>query len=240
MSESAARTVAGFTAWAATYDRTIAREVEQYSGVPYDQVLLRVGEAAAVQPGQEVLDVGTGTGSLALLLAQQGGVRVVGIDPTAAMLQQARENATRLGLADGVEYRQAAAEALPFPDGSFDAVVSSIAMHHTIVRQSLPEMARVLKPGGRLAIADMARNPKWESTLGVFLTPMLTLYYLLSKRSWAMARVEVSCYRQLFLKEEWEQMLREVGLSDVLVQLFEHPTAAWNPGLLVIRASKAS
>lgn len=233
------RAVAGFSAWAATYDQTIAKEVEQYSGMPYAEVLRRVCEAADLPPNAQVLDIGTGTGALALLLAQQAeDTCVLGVDPTEAMLQRAHENALRSGLGDRVRFRQAAAEALPFPDESFDIVVSSIAMHHTVVRQSLSEIARVLKPGGRVVIADMARNAKWESTLGVFLTPMLALYYLLSKRSWKIARAELAAYRQLFLKDEWEEMLCEASLRGGTVQAYQHPTSEWYPGVLFIMASK--
>ncbi len=231
--------VAGFTAWAATYDETIAKEVEQYSGVPYAEVLQRVCETAAPAPDAQVLDIGTGTGALALLLAQRvPGGGVVGIDPTAAMLERARGNALRCEMGERVRFCKGAAEALPFPAESFDIVVSSIAMHHTVVRQSLSEIARVLRPGGRVVIADMARNAKWESTLGILLVPLLMLYYLFSERSWKIARAELAAYRQLFLKDEWEEMLREAGLRDGVVQALTHPTSEWYPGLLFIEASK--
>lgn len=239
MEPAPSRAIAGFADWAATYDTTIAHEVEQYSGMPYAEVLRRVCEAAAPAPGAQVLDIGTGTGTLALGVARQLETgHVVGIDPTAQMLARAEENARKTGLAGRVEFRCAPAEALPFPDASFDAVVSSIALHHTQVRQSLREIARVLKPGGRLVAADMGRNRKWETSLGALVLPAMAVYYLATKRSVKMMRAEMAAFRQLFLKEEWEALLPEAGLCAPQVQEFRHPKSEWYSSILIIQAGK--
>ncbi len=239
MSATASKAVAGFTEWAATYDQTVAREVEKYGGMPYAELLRRVIEAANVAPAEQVLDIGTGTGALALAIARQlDEGRLVGIDPTVEMLRRAQENAERLGLAGRVEFRRAAAEALPFPDASFDVVVSSLTLHHTQVLPSLCEIARVLKPGGRLAIADMARNVKLETTLGVLLRPLLALFYLIGKRSLAMMRAEVAAYGQMYGKEEWEAMLHKAGFQSAEIQENPHPTSQWYSSILIIRACR--
>lgn len=110
----------------------------------------KVAEAARVQPGQRVLDVGCGTGILAREIASRIGSvgRVVGIDPSPGMLAIARQ------LAPAVEWREGVAESLPFPEESFEAVVSQFAlMFFTDRRQALREMLRVLTPGGLLAVA---------------------------------------------------------------------------------------
>ncbi len=112
---------------------------------------------AHVQPGEAVLDVGCGTGTLLLGVARQIGTtgRVVGVDPSQEQLAHARAKAARRGLS--IEFQIGVIEQLPFPDQTFDVVFSTLMMHHLpapLKRQGLLEIARVLKPGGRLVIAD--------------------------------------------------------------------------------------
>jgi ubiquinone/menaquinone biosynthesis C-methylase UbiE len=117
---------------------------------------------ADTRPGESVLDVGCGTGTLALEMARRVGKlagRVCGIDPGAEQIARARAKAARRHLP--VEFDVAGMERLPFPDATFDVVLSTLMMHHVpapIKRQGLAEIARVLRPGGRLLIADFSRK----------------------------------------------------------------------------------
>jgi SAM-dependent methyltransferase len=106
---------------------------------------------ARLHPGMRVLDVGCGTGVVALTAARLG-VEAIGVDPTAKLLERARENAKLMGVA--VDWREGDAEALPFEEGEFDAVVSQFG-HMFAPRPELAvrEMLRVLKPGGTIAFA---------------------------------------------------------------------------------------
>lgn len=116
-------------------------------------------EQALIQPGDSVLDVGCGTGEVTLPAkrrAQHG--RVYGIDPAPEMIAVARKKAARKGVE--VDFRVGVIEALPFPDSSIDVVTSSLMMHHLpddLKVRGLAEIYRVLKPGGRLLIADFMR-----------------------------------------------------------------------------------
>jgi ubiquinone/menaquinone biosynthesis C-methylase UbiE len=116
---------------------------------------------AALRPGEEVLDVGCGTGTLAV--EAQGRVssagRVFGIDPSSQQSARARAKAARRHLP--IEFQIGVIEQLTFPDQTFDVVLSTLMMHHlpgSLKRQGLAEIARVLKPGGRLVIADFTRK----------------------------------------------------------------------------------
>ena len=110
----------------------------------------RVADAAGIREGQRILDVACGTGILARAAAERAGASgsVVGLDVNEGMLAVAARKAPQ------VEWRQGAAEALPFEDASFDAVVSQFGLMFFEDRtRALREMFRVLRPGGRLAVA---------------------------------------------------------------------------------------
>jgi ubiquinone/menaquinone biosynthesis C-methylase UbiE len=115
-------------------------------------------ELADVRPGQRVLDVGCGTGALALTLSGAVGPNgeVFGIDASPGMIEFSRRKASRAGAK--VDFRVALIERLPFPDSSFDRVVNTLVMHHLpdeVKRQGLEEVFRVLEPGGSFLAVDL-------------------------------------------------------------------------------------
>jgi ubiquinone/menaquinone biosynthesis C-methylase UbiE len=117
----------------------------------------RVVELASLKPGESVLDVGCGTGTLAIAAKRCVGPqgRVSGIDPSPEMIQRARKKARKSGIE--IIFENAAAEKLPFPDAAFDCVLSTVMLHHLpeeARRKCLSEIRRVLKPGGRLLAVD--------------------------------------------------------------------------------------
>ena len=132
---------------------------------PYDRISQQVADAIEhcvdrldPQPEERILDVATGTGWTARRLAARGA-RVTGIDFGEGVIEAARE----LGPGGEIDYRVADAEALPFPDAHFDAVVSTFGvMFCGNPERAAGELARVCKPSGRLALAT------WSPEGGVF------------------------------------------------------------------------
>jgi demethylmenaquinone methyltransferase / 2-methoxy-6-polyprenyl-1,4-benzoquinol methylase len=113
---------------------------------------------AAVQPGMNVLDIAGGTGDLAMAFAQRAGAqgRVVLTDINEAMLRQGRDRALDAGLV--LPTAVCDAERLPFADGSFDLASVAFGLRNmTHKEQALTEMARVLRPGGRLLVLEFSR-----------------------------------------------------------------------------------
>ena len=105
-----------------------------------------------------LLDLATGTADLALLLARWGpDVRVVGLDPSAQMLAVGQRKVEEAGLGDRVELTTGDAEALPFPDSSFDGVTIAFGIRNVPNRErALREMRRVTRPGGRVAVLELS------------------------------------------------------------------------------------
>jgi ubiquinone/menaquinone biosynthesis C-methylase UbiE len=130
--------------------------------------MLWVGNLARLQPGEQVLDVGCGTKILAVMAKKRGGEtgRVRGIDPSVPMIARARRRAARRGTA--IDFPPAVIERLPYPEQTFDVVLSTFMLHQIpddVKRQGLAELARVLKPGGRLLVVA-TRRPAEHTAAG--------------------------------------------------------------------------
>jgi ubiquinone/menaquinone biosynthesis C-methylase UbiE len=140
-----------FTGWGSrVYDVVMVRLTRRlYQRVIADLAALRLAEG-------KVLDAGTGPGTLARELARRlPGLQVYGIDLSEDMIGLARAHARREHLEERVHFESGDVAHLPYPDQSFDMVVSTISMHHWYeLEQPLRELYRVLRPGGRVWIYD--------------------------------------------------------------------------------------
>ncbi|MDD5466916.1 MAG: class I SAM-dependent methyltransferase [Anaerolineales bacterium] len=116
---------------------------------------LELIEASQLKEGQDVLEVGCGVGATACLLVKRFGCRVVGVDRSEAMLQQARERAQRERVEEQVRFLQAEAGRLPFEGERFDLALSESVTTFVVGRdQAVAEYARVVKAGGRVALNE--------------------------------------------------------------------------------------
>ena len=133
-----------FVAALAVRDRTIKRRV--------------IGRAA-IQAGEDILDIGCGTGTLAIAAAEAAlQVNVEGLDADPSILARAERKAERAGTKVG--FTEGRSDDLPYEDASFDLVLSTLFFHHLpdeSKRRSAAELLRVLRPGGRAVIGDLGR-----------------------------------------------------------------------------------
>lgn len=150
--------------WAMAYDlllRLVWGRFEQ-------QYRSRLLQLARLGVGESVLDVGCGTGTLAIAAKRCVGPagRVAAIDASPQMVARARRKAATAAV--DIEFKITAAEALPFPDATFDAVLSTTVLHclpEEPRRRAIREMRRVLKPSGRLLLVDFAGPSKLRRSL---------------------------------------------------------------------------
>jgi AhpD family alkylhydroperoxidase len=161
---------------------------------------------AALKPGEVVLDLGSGGGFDVFIAGRKVGAtgRAIGVDMTPEMLAKARHNTTgyhkETGL-DNVEFRLGEIEHLPVADNSVDVIISNCVINLSPAKpQVWREMARVLKPGGRVAVSDMALlKPLPPEVLKV-------------------VEALVGCVAGAALVSDTERMAREAGLTDIVLK----------------------
>lgn len=179
----------------------------------------RTIQIAQLQPGEQALDVGCGTGTLALEAARylSPGGSIRGVDPGSQQIARARVKAARRRISQvSIEFQVGVIEQLPFPDQTFDVVFSTLMMHHLptpLKRQGLAEIARVLKPGGRVVIADFTHK---------------------QERAGRAARFPAGGSRL----HDLEALLQEAGFVQLVTEEAPPPRFSGFPGAGIIRAYK--
>ena len=156
---------------------------------------------AALKPGEVVVDLGCGGGLDVLLAARLVGStgKAIGIDMTAEMLERARAGAAKVG-ATNVEFYQAQIDRLPLPDASVDCILSNCVINLAADKPAVfREMLRVLKPGGRISISDIAL----KQPLPPDVVSSLQAY--------------VGCIAGAMMISEYERLLKEAGFEAVVV-----------------------
>jgi len=175
-----------------------------------------------IAPGERVLDVGCGSGAVLRDLARRVAPagQAVGVDPSPAMLQIAGELARDAGLNELIDLRQGDARALPFGDGEFDAVLAVTALSHVPDgERAVPELLRVARPGGRVAVFDGDADAMIISHPDRALTRRIVA-----------ARSDHT-FANSWLARRLPGLFREAGLRDVQLRAFtpfDHDLDSWS------------
>jgi SAM-dependent methyltransferase len=192
---------------------------------PPDEAVTSLGcgvptAVADLREGETVLDLGSGAGEDVLVSAERVGAsgRAIGLDMTDEMLTLARRNAAEAG-ADNVEFVKGHIEDLPLEDGSVDVVISNCVVNLSADKpQVIRETARVLRRGGRLAIADVIADPDMDAATRA------------DMQAWT------GCVAGALTEEEFADALAAAGLVDIEIRpthrVHEHAASA------IVRARK--
>jgi demethylmenaquinone methyltransferase / 2-methoxy-6-polyprenyl-1,4-benzoquinol methylase len=139
-------------------------------------------------PGELVLDVASGTAGVAIQLARRTPARIIGVDLTEQMLRTGHQNVAGAGLTDRISLVSGRAEQLPFPDASFDSLTFTYLLRYVDDPQAtLAELARVVRPGGRVASLEFCvpPSPAWRAAWWLYTRTLLPLGGLLTGgREW--------------------------------------------------------
>jgi arsenite methyltransferase len=194
-------------------------------GLPEEAVVGSIGCAnpvalARLEPGEDVLDLGSGGGIDVLLSARRVGPhgRAYGLDMTPDMLQLARDNQRQAGVTNA-EFLEGRIEDVPLPDASVDVVVSNCVINLSADKDAVfTEAHRVLRPGGRLAVADVVADRDPDPEL------------LADDAAWA------ACIAGAVTRERYRAQLTAAGFADVVIT-DSHPVADgfWS---VLVRATK--
>jgi ubiquinone/menaquinone biosynthesis C-methylase UbiE len=198
------------TAWLSEFEEKIAAEFRQRTKLDYKETIQQIIDAAEPKPGMHVLDAATGSGVMARQFVGRVGDqgRIIGID-TAERLEQARLAALSAKVSRRLEWREAQADKLPFDNASFDLVTCAMAFHRLPAEAFLASAYRVLKPGGRLIIADELAPVKPSA----WRTNWRQVYYRY------IVRDSLEAAAKFYRAEELAEMLRAAGFRQQTVKV---------------------
>jgi demethylmenaquinone methyltransferase/2-methoxy-6-polyprenyl-1,4-benzoquinol methylase len=174
------------------------------------------------RPGETALDVATGTGAVALELARRYGCSVVGVDQSPEMLAAGRERVRRAGLDDLVRLEEGRAEGLQFDDGEFDHLTFTYLLRYVDdPGATLRELARVVRPGGRVASLEfhVPAHPVWHALWELYAGVGLPVLGRLASPGWGdVGRFLGPSIRSFYARHSLERVCslwREAGIEDV-------------------------
>jgi len=221
-----------YESWADSYDSDKAELIRRDVGISLEAFVDRILDRCHLTAGQRVVDIGTGTGLIAISIAERlsNDCSILGIDLSDAMLERAEVRVKEEEVEQNVVLRKASALDIPVEDATQDLVVCVFTIRHTNIREALREFMRVLKPGGRAVVVDLCAPQKWRSIPARILLPLFRVGLLLAGR-----KVRAERRSTLLTASEWEILIEERHGQATEVEEFPNRTEPdWKPGKVII------
>jgi ubiquinone/menaquinone biosynthesis C-methylase UbiE len=228
-----------FTEMAPQYEQKVSRELNHFWGVDYSEFVDQLIKLAHARAGDTVLDLATGTAVIPRKLIDNGIdlEALHGLDLTPAMLLKAQKLLEEVPSRQQVRLTCGSAMELPYQRGSFDLVLCGLATHHMKMPQFISEIYRVLKKGGRLAIADVGGSPILQFPIIHQAINLAAFIYFLPREGLARARSEATALSNVLSADEWKEALAYNGFSAINI-LHLSAKHSWIPAPLIIQATK--
>lgn len=228
-----------FTEISSRYEQVVDGELQRFWGWSYDSFVENLVQSTPLGEHDRVLDVASGTAVIPLKLVSRGKTsgQIIGLDITYAMLQKGQQKIEKRKAAQIISLVCGNAMIMPFQNGQFDVILCGLATHHLDVAVLLSEMNRLLRPGGRLTIADVGGSSAWRTPLVSGLIRAGTFLYFLPKEGYARARAEAGALSNVLTPDEWAGSLKDSHFENIQVEQLPK-SHSWAPAPLLIRATK--
>lgn len=230
-----------FTELAPRYEEVVNAELGRFWGWSYEGFVNHLIKTTQLPSNGKMLDLATGTGVIPITVASNGhGMsRIHGLDITMSMLARARTKTIPGKIHNKIDLICASAMDIPYANESFDLVTCALATHHMDVRLLLTESWRVLGENGTLSIADVGGSKLWQAPLVKFILRIAAFLYFLFQENIHRAWAEAEAVSNVRSKEEWFDLLAEIGYQNVSITKLQSKYR-WVPEPLMIQAIKSN
>ncbi len=233
------RIVTAFSEMSQRYETKMNNELNRFWGWSYEEFVNILLNHVQIKSTDVILDVATGTSVIPLRLFQTfpNLKQIFGLDVTLDMLLKGRKNTSFLFDEGRIKLVCGTALTMPLTGSSFDIVLCGLATHHMEVKNLLMEIHRVLKPHGKLAIADVGGAQSWKNPIVKTFIRILAFFYFFFTESKSRAWVEASALTNIRTTQEWQAVLQELGFNEIEVSEMQSKKS-WMPNPIIINAKK--
>lgn len=236
--EEREKIVDAFSKLSPQYEKVINQELKTFWGWSYEEFVSELLSDVDDQVEGLILDLATGTGAISLSLYKRRKIkpRIVGLDITFSMLRVAQKKINVLEANSNINLVCGSAQIMPYRNETFSVVLCGLATHHMEIDVLISEIARVIKPRGKLTITDVGASNLWKLPfVKTFLRVVAFIYFLL-KNGLSRAWIESLAVSNVHTAQEWHAILAANNFTDINIDKLS-TSRVWSPSPLAIRAT---